>query len=37
MSKQNINYERQSNQNYILDLEEKYMKIIENMVTSNDF
>ncbi|MDD3340995.1 MAG: hypothetical protein PHN72_02180 [Bacilli bacterium] len=37
MSKQNINYSRQKNQNNILDLEEKYMHIIENIVTSRTF
>ena len=37
MSKQNTEYTRTSDQNKILDLEQKYMKIIEEMVTSNDF
>lgn len=37
MAKQNINYNRSSIQNRILDLEEKYMNIIEDMVTSKEF
>ena len=34
MSEQNIEYERTKIQNQILDLEEKYMHIIEEIVTS---
>lgn len=37
MSKQNIEIKRTDMQNKILDLEQKYMKIIENMVTSEQF
>lgn len=37
MSRQNTNYNRTSDQNKILDLEQKYMKIIEDMVTSETF
>lgn len=37
MSKQNINIKRTTEQNRILDLEQKYMNIIERMVTSHDF
>lgn len=37
MSKQNIEYERTKIQNQILDLEEKYMHIIEEIVTSPVF
>lgn len=37
MSKQHIEYDRQPNQNKILDLEEKYMHVIENIVTSRNF
>lgn len=37
MSKQKIDCERSKKQNEILDLEEKYMKIIEEMVTSDEF
>lgn len=37
MAKQNIEYERTASQNIILDLEQKYMKIIEDMVTSKSF
>ena len=37
MSKQHIEYDRQPNQNKILDLEEKYMHVIENIVTSRTF
>ena len=37
MSKQHIEYVRQPNQNKILDLEEKYMHIIEDIVTSKTF
>lgn len=37
MSKQNVNYTRNSIQNKVLDLEEKYMHIIEEMVTSKTF
>lgn len=37
MSKQHIDLERTNEQNRILDLEEKYMNIIEKIVTSNNF
>ena len=37
MAKQNIEYPRTASQNNILDLEQKYMKIIEDMVTSKSF
>jgi len=37
MSKQHSEYKRTESQNKILDLEEKYMHIIENMVTSKIF
>ena len=37
MSEQNIKYERTKIQNEILDLEEKYMHIIERIVTSPVF
>ena len=37
MSKQNIDIARTPTQNKILDLEQKYMKIIEDIVTSNSF
>lgn len=37
MSKQHIEYNRQLNQNKILDLEEKYMYVIEDIVTSKTF
>ena len=37
MSKQNISIKRTTEQNKILDLEQKYMRIIEKMVTSNEF
>ncbi len=37
MSKQHIDYERSQIQNRILDLEEKYMRIIEDIVTSKTF
>ena len=37
MSEQNIEYERTKIQNQILDLEEKYMHIIEEIVTSPVF
>ena len=37
MSRQHIDYIRQTNQNKILDLEEKYMHVIENIVTSKTF
>ena len=37
MSEQNIGYERTKIQNQILDLEEKYMNIIEKIVTSPVF
>ena len=37
MSKQNIDIARTPTQNKILDLEQKYMKIIEDIVTSDSF
>lgn len=37
MAEQNINYERTTIQNNILDLEQKYMYMIEEMVTSPKF
>lgn len=37
MTKQHTEYTRQANQNKILDLEEKYMQIIEKIVTSQNF
>ena len=37
MSRQHIDYIRQTNQNKILDLEEKYMHVIEDIVTSKTF
>ena len=37
MSKQHTDYGRQANQNKILDLEEKYMHVIEDIVTSKTF
>lgn len=37
MSEQNIEYERTKIQNQILDLEEKYMHIIEKIVISPVF
>ena len=37
MSEQNIGYERTKIQNQILDLEEKYMNIIEKIITSPVF
>ena len=37
MSKQHIDINRTNIQNNILDLEEKYMNIIEKIVTSNSF
>lgn len=37
MAEQNIEYERTKMQNKILDLEEKYMHIIEKIVTSPVF
>lgn len=37
MSKQHVEYNRKPNQNKILDLEEKYMNIIEHIVTSMTF
>ena len=37
MSKQNITYNRTKQQNTILDLEEKYMQMIKNIITSQTF
>ena len=37
MSKQKIDSERSDNQNKVLDLEKKYMDIIEKIVTSSEF